>query len=155
ADRRARGRRDRGDRSGGRSRPGIAVLSRRGALARARGASAPARRSRLLPRARGASAAAARGLPDGAVPDGRRAGHRPRAARVGDAHGLAGAEPARRRPRSGPRRGARPRPASANRFGGAALVNVWLWGATALLVGLVPCGWIALRETRVDALVAL
>jgi len=34
-------------------------------------------------------------------------------------------------------------------------VNVWLWGATALLVGLVPCGWIALRETRVDALVAL
>jgi multisubunit Na+/H+ antiporter MnhF subunit len=34
-------------------------------------------------------------------------------------------------------------------------VNVWLWGATALLVGLVPCGWIALRETRLDALVAL
>lgn len=34
-------------------------------------------------------------------------------------------------------------------------MNVWLWGATALLVGLVPCGWIALRETRVDALVAL
>jgi multisubunit Na+/H+ antiporter MnhF subunit len=34
-------------------------------------------------------------------------------------------------------------------------VNVWLWGATALLVGLVPCGWIALRETRMDALVAL
>jgi multisubunit Na+/H+ antiporter MnhF subunit len=34
-------------------------------------------------------------------------------------------------------------------------VNVWLWGATALLLGLVPCGWIALRETRVDALVAL
>lgn len=34
-------------------------------------------------------------------------------------------------------------------------MNVWLWGATALLVGLVPCGWIALRETRLDALVAL
>ena len=34
-------------------------------------------------------------------------------------------------------------------------MNVWLWGATALLIGLVPCGWIALRETRVDALVAL
>jgi multisubunit Na+/H+ antiporter MnhF subunit len=34
-------------------------------------------------------------------------------------------------------------------------VNVWLWGATALLVGLVPCGWVAMRETRMDALVAL
>jgi len=34
-------------------------------------------------------------------------------------------------------------------------VNVWLWGATALLLGLVPCGWVALRGTRVDALVAL
>jgi multisubunit Na+/H+ antiporter MnhF subunit len=34
-------------------------------------------------------------------------------------------------------------------------VNVWLWGATALLVGLVPCGWIAMRETRMDALAAL
>jgi multisubunit Na+/H+ antiporter MnhF subunit len=34
-------------------------------------------------------------------------------------------------------------------------MNVWLVGATALLVGLVPCGWVALRGTRVDALVAL
>jgi multicomponent Na+:H+ antiporter subunit F len=34
-------------------------------------------------------------------------------------------------------------------------VNVWLWGATGLLVGLVPCGWLALRASRVDALVAL
>ena len=34
-------------------------------------------------------------------------------------------------------------------------MNVWLWGATALLVGLVPCGWVAMRETRMDALVAL
>jgi multisubunit Na+/H+ antiporter MnhF subunit len=34
-------------------------------------------------------------------------------------------------------------------------VNVWLWGATALLAGLAPCGWIAMRETRMDALVAL
>jgi multisubunit Na+/H+ antiporter MnhF subunit len=34
-------------------------------------------------------------------------------------------------------------------------MNVWLWGATALLVGIVPCGWIAMRATRVDALVAL
>jgi multicomponent Na+:H+ antiporter subunit F len=34
-------------------------------------------------------------------------------------------------------------------------VNVWLWGATALLVGIVPCGWLALRASRVDALVGL
>jgi multisubunit Na+/H+ antiporter MnhF subunit len=34
-------------------------------------------------------------------------------------------------------------------------LNVWLWGATALLVGLVPCGWVAMRETRMDALAAL
>jgi len=34
-------------------------------------------------------------------------------------------------------------------------MNVWLWGATALLVGIVPCGWIAMRASRVDALVAL
>jgi len=34
-------------------------------------------------------------------------------------------------------------------------VNVWLWAATALLLGFIPCGWIALRETRMDALVAL
>ena len=34
-------------------------------------------------------------------------------------------------------------------------MNVWLWGATALLAGIVPCGWIALRASRADALVAL
>lgn len=34
-------------------------------------------------------------------------------------------------------------------------MNVWLWGATALLVGLVPCGALALRASRIDALVAL
>ena len=34
-------------------------------------------------------------------------------------------------------------------------MNVWLWGATALLAGIVPCGWIALRASRTDALVAL
>ena len=34
-------------------------------------------------------------------------------------------------------------------------MDVWLWGATALLVGIVPCGWTALRATRADALVAL
>ena len=34
-------------------------------------------------------------------------------------------------------------------------MNVWLWGATALLVGIVPCGWTAIRATRADALVAL
>ena len=34
-------------------------------------------------------------------------------------------------------------------------MNVWLWGATALLLGIVPCGWTAMRATRADALVAL
>jgi multisubunit Na+/H+ antiporter MnhF subunit len=34
-------------------------------------------------------------------------------------------------------------------------VNVWLWGATALLVGFVPCTWLALRASRIDALVGL
>ena len=34
-------------------------------------------------------------------------------------------------------------------------MNVWLWGATALLAGIVPCGWLAVRATLVDALVAL
>jgi multicomponent Na+:H+ antiporter subunit F len=34
-------------------------------------------------------------------------------------------------------------------------VNVWLFGATVLLLGFLPCGWIALRESRMDALVAL
>jgi multicomponent Na+:H+ antiporter subunit F len=34
-------------------------------------------------------------------------------------------------------------------------VNVWLWGATVLLLGLLPCGWLAVRASRVDALVGL
>jgi multicomponent Na+:H+ antiporter subunit F len=34
-------------------------------------------------------------------------------------------------------------------------VNVWLWGATAALLGLVPCGWLAVRASRIDAVVAL
>lgn len=34
-------------------------------------------------------------------------------------------------------------------------MNVWLWGATALMLGFIPCGWIALSASRVDALVAL
>lgn len=34
-------------------------------------------------------------------------------------------------------------------------MNVWLWGATALLLGMVPCGWLAVRASRVDALVGL
>lgn len=34
-------------------------------------------------------------------------------------------------------------------------MNVWLWGTTFLLLGFVPCGWIALRASRIDALVAL
>jgi multisubunit Na+/H+ antiporter MnhF subunit len=34
-------------------------------------------------------------------------------------------------------------------------MNVWRWGATALLLGMLPCGWIAVRASRVDALVGL
>jgi multisubunit Na+/H+ antiporter MnhF subunit len=34
-------------------------------------------------------------------------------------------------------------------------VNVWLVGATALLAGLVPCGWVLLRARLTEALVAL
>jgi multisubunit Na+/H+ antiporter MnhF subunit len=34
-------------------------------------------------------------------------------------------------------------------------VNAWLAAAAALLVGIVPCGWVTLRGTRLDALVAL
>jgi multisubunit Na+/H+ antiporter MnhF subunit len=34
-------------------------------------------------------------------------------------------------------------------------VNVWLVAATVLLVGLLPCGWVLLREGHTDALVAL
>ena len=34
-------------------------------------------------------------------------------------------------------------------------MNVWLWGAAALLLGVIPCGWLAVRASRVDALVGL
>ena len=34
-------------------------------------------------------------------------------------------------------------------------MNAWLWGATALLAGTVPCGWLTVRASRVDALVGL
>ena len=34
-------------------------------------------------------------------------------------------------------------------------MNVWLIAATALLAGLLPCGWVLMRATTVDALVAL
>jgi multicomponent Na+:H+ antiporter subunit F len=34
-------------------------------------------------------------------------------------------------------------------------VNAWLAAAAALLVGVVPCGWLCVRGTRLDALVAL
>ena len=34
-------------------------------------------------------------------------------------------------------------------------MNVWLAAAAALLAGIVPCGWVALRGTRLAALVAL
>ena len=34
-------------------------------------------------------------------------------------------------------------------------MNFWLWGATGLLVGLVPCGIVCLRASLLDALVAV
>jgi len=34
-------------------------------------------------------------------------------------------------------------------------VNAWLIGATALLAGLLPCGWVVLRGQLTEALVAL
>lgn len=34
-------------------------------------------------------------------------------------------------------------------------MNVWLIGATVLLAGLLPCGWVLLRGHLTDALVAL
>jgi multisubunit Na+/H+ antiporter MnhF subunit len=34
-------------------------------------------------------------------------------------------------------------------------VNVWSIGATVLLAGLIPCGWVLLRGRLTDALVAL
>jgi multisubunit Na+/H+ antiporter MnhF subunit len=34
-------------------------------------------------------------------------------------------------------------------------MNVWLIGATALLAGLVPCGWVVLRGRLTEALVGL
>jgi multisubunit Na+/H+ antiporter MnhF subunit len=34
-------------------------------------------------------------------------------------------------------------------------LNVWLVGATVLLVGVVPCGWVLLRGRLTEALVAL
>jgi multisubunit Na+/H+ antiporter MnhF subunit len=34
-------------------------------------------------------------------------------------------------------------------------VNVWLIGATALLAGVLPCGWVVLRGRLTEALVAL
>jgi multisubunit Na+/H+ antiporter MnhF subunit len=34
-------------------------------------------------------------------------------------------------------------------------VNIWLIAATALLAGLLPCGWVIMRARLTDALVAL
>jgi multicomponent Na+:H+ antiporter subunit F len=34
-------------------------------------------------------------------------------------------------------------------------VNPWLAAAAVLLAGVVPCGWLCVRGTRMDALVAL
>jgi multisubunit Na+/H+ antiporter MnhF subunit len=34
-------------------------------------------------------------------------------------------------------------------------MNVWLWAAVALLVGLVPCLWVAMRSSYLGAVAAL
>lgn len=34
-------------------------------------------------------------------------------------------------------------------------MNAWLAAAAALIAGVVPCGWIAVRGTRMEAIVAL
>ena len=34
-------------------------------------------------------------------------------------------------------------------------MNVWLAGAAVLLAGVFPCGWIAVRASRMEAVVAL
>lgn len=34
-------------------------------------------------------------------------------------------------------------------------MNIWLIAATALLAGLLPCGWVIMRARLTDALVAL
>jgi multicomponent Na+:H+ antiporter subunit F len=34
-------------------------------------------------------------------------------------------------------------------------LNAWLAGSVVLLAGIVPCGWLCIRGTRIDALVAL
>jgi multicomponent Na+:H+ antiporter subunit F len=37
---------------------------------------------------------------------------------------------------------------------GAGLVNAWLIAATVLMLGLLPCLWVCLRQSALDALVA-
>src|SRR5205823_11644182 len=77
--------------------------------------------------------------------------------------GPAGGRDARRRaqPEHAPRghglrarRRAPPRARSSPRLERPA-VNVWLIGATALLAGLVPCGWVLLRGRLTEAIVGV
>lgn len=34
-------------------------------------------------------------------------------------------------------------------------MNIWLWAALALMLGLIPCGWICVRGATIDRLAAL
>ena len=34
-------------------------------------------------------------------------------------------------------------------------MNIWLWAALALMLGLVPCGWVCVRGATIERLVAL
>src|SRR5436190_12787769 len=155
ADRRARRCGDRRDGRRGRSLARAPELSRGVALGEADAEAACARHSGFLSRSEHDRAPAQGRLPRSGVPDGRGAYGRSRTASMGGTRGVVRAEHRRRRRRPAHRSRARPRPRAERAFGRGAVMNVWLWGATALLAGIVPCGWIALRASRADALVAL
>src|SRR6266508_5285590 len=142
------------DRRRGRALSGPDAVSRRVALAPARLEAARARGPGLLPGPLGPRAKTAREVPDDRVSGGRRARGRRGAPGIHRRRSVSRPEPSRDRCRPAVGRGARARPLSGVRVTGAA-VNAWLWGATALLLGLTPCGWLAVRASRVDALVAL
>src|SRR4029450_6045665 len=155
AGRRSRRCGDRRDRGRGGPIAGTPSVPPGGTLGRGRPAPAPSRGPGLRPCAGRLDRAQARHVPHRAVSRRRAARRRSRPSRLGNADRLARPQQAGGRHGSRGRRGARPRASSRRELGGAPRVNVWLWGATALLVGLVPCGWIAMRETRMDALAAL
>src|SRR6266508_4516759 len=136
------------DRRRGRALSGPDAVSRRVALAPARLEAARARGPGLLPGPLGPRAKTAREVPDDRVSGGRRARGRRGAPGIHRRRSVPRPEPSRDRCRPAVGRGARARPLSGARVTGAA-VNAWLWGATALLLGLTPCGWLAVRASRV------